>query len=299
MANTNRKSQTNLASWRSKLSSILTSPTHSSSQQSKEQEETELKSVEDWQFIEIESSAMDSASSAEGTPTGLRKKSAKSSPSLVPRSSSVSGTRSPRSLRSPSGSSLQRSVSNRSKKPSASNLEVVQNGRPSQRSDSPGRSISGPARSSSPNRSPLPRKSALSSGGRTASPNSLAPESPVPAHQNGTKSGTGGDESSLASKFRDTFRISRPKKKKGKGKGLAYSVTPVEINMNSSSKYSDPFETSYAEGTDNKIGHDHDFKAASIPHNKPEYCDHCGETAWGLYRQVLKCSSKFRVHSFC
>ena len=98
-------------------------------------------------------------------------------------------------------------------------------------------------------------------------------------------------------KVRDTLRISRPKKKK-KGK-LAYSIvvnpgelsTP-EINLHDPNKYEDPFETSYAENGDPDQGKDHDFKPVSIPHNKPEYCDRCGDVAWGLYRQVLKCSSK-------
>lgn len=100
-------------------------------------------------------------------------------------------------------------------------------------------------------------------------------------------------------KVRDTLRISRPKKKKkAKGK-LAYSIvvdpsqmsTP-EINLHEPDKYQDPFETSYAENGDMERKMDHMFKPASIPHNKPEYCDHCGDMAWGLYRQVLKCSSE-------
>lgn len=99
-------------------------------------------------------------------------------------------------------------------------------------------------------------------------------------------------------KVRDTLRISRPKKKK-KGKKLAYSIivdpsqisTP-EINLHDPGKYQDPFETSYSENGEPEKKVDHNFKPASIPHNKPEYCDHCGDMAWGLYRQVLKCSSK-------
>ncbi len=100
-------------------------------------------------------------------------------------------------------------------------------------------------------------------------------------------------------KVRDTLRISRPKKKKGKGKKLAYSIvvdpsqlsTP-EINLQEPDKYQDPFETSFDENGDQEKKMDHVFKPASIPHNKPEYCDHCGDMAWGLYRQVLKCSSE-------
>ena len=109
-----------------------------------------------------------------------------------------------------------------------------------------------------------------------------------------------GDASvSAFEKVRDTLRISRPKKKKkAKGK-LAYSIvvdpaqmsTP-EISLHEPDKYQDPFETSFAENGDAEKRMDHVFKPASIPHNKPEYCDHCGDMAWGLYRQVLKCSSK-------
>ncbi|XP_064407242.1 uncharacterized protein LOC135352063 isoform X3 [Halichondria panicea] len=162
------------------------------------------------------------------------------------------------------------------------------------RSSSPGRSVSGPGRSSSPNRSPLPKKSSMSSSRSTSSP------VPSHTHQNGTKSTADMDDSSLASKIRDTLRISRPKKKGTKGKGLAYSIAPVEINMNASSKCQDPFETSCSEGTDAKASQDHNFKPVSIPHNKPEYCDVCGEIAWGLYRQVLKCAScEFIVHRKC
>ena len=106
--------------------------------------------------------------------------------------------------------------------------------------------------------------------------------------------------SSAFEQIRDTLRISRPKKKKGKGKKLAYSIVvdPVqmstpEITLQEPDKYQDPFETSYAENGEAEKKMDHIFKPASIPHNKPEYCDHCGDMAWGLYRQVLKCSSEF------
>ena len=116
---------------------------------------------------------------------------------------------------------------------------------------------------------------------------------------NGTENGRKSEDSSgggqaFAAKIRDTLRISRPKRKKDKKKkGLAYSVDPVKYSaVEITSKYQDPFETSYAENGEEKTGHGHDFQAVSIPHNKPEYCDHCGDMAWGLYRQVLKCSSE-------
>ncbi len=286
----NRKSQANLSGWRDKLSSILSSPVHQGNSTSHQDQsgDTELKNIGDDSWCFIEDTDMESVSNGDGT-SSTRKKSANKlspslGPSLGPRSSSVSGQKSTRSTIS-SPSSLQRSSSSRGRKPI--NLDVVQNGRSNGRSSSPGRSISGPGRSNSPNRSPLPKKSSMSSSRSTSSP------VPSHAHQNGTKATADMDDSSLASKIRDTLRISRPKKKKGtKGKGLAYSVTPVEINMNASSKYQDPFETSCSEGTDSKASQDHSFKPVSIPHNKPEYCDVCGETAWGLYRQVLKCASE-------
>ena len=107
-----------------------------------------------------------------------------------------------------------------------------------------------------------------------------------------------GDGASAFEKVRDTLRISRPKKKKGKKLAYSIVVDPVhstpEINLHNPGKYEDPFETSYAENGDLEKKLDHDFKPAAIPHNKPEYCDHCGDMAWGLYRQVLKCSRKFK-----
>ena len=89
-------------------------------------------------------------------------------------------------------------------------------------------------------------------------------------------------------KVRDTLRITRPKKKKK----LAHSIFIDPARM--STPEINPFETSYNENSDMEKKMDHVFKPASIPHNKPEYCDHCGDLAWGLYRQVLKCSSKLR-----
>ena len=111
--------------------------------------------------------------------------------------------------------------------------------------------------------------------------------------------GNGSSEgaSSAFEKVRDTLRISRPKKKKGKKLAYSIVVEPVpstpEIHLHDPGKYVDPFETSYTENVEPGKKLDHDFKPASIPHNKPEYCDHCGAMAWGLYRQVLKCSRKF------
>ena len=171
------------------------------------------------------------------------------------------------------------------------------NGQASPRSTSPSRSSSFTGRrKTTPNNQPA----------RTDSPNpgDRRHDHLKPGHQNGKNgrsspanlsSATG---ESAFSKVRDTLKISKAKKKLRKKKGsTAYSVAPVEINFppESSTKYQDPFEahSSFTDSTE-VVPHTqtHDFKPVSIPHNKPEYCDHCGETAWGLYRQVLKCSSE-------
>ena len=165
-------------------------------------------------------------------------------------------------------------------------------------------------------RSTSPSRTSSFSGRRKTSSNNqpARTDSPSPGdrrhdhmkqgHQNGKNgrsspanlsSATG---ESAFSKVRDTLKISKAKKKLRKKKGSsAYSVAPVEINFppESMTKYQDPFEAqaSFTDSTE-VVPHtqSHDFKPVSIPHNKPEYCDHCGETAWGLYRQVLKCSSE-------
>ena len=241
------------------------------------------------------------------------------SPSLGGRSKSISGSRSPRSMRPSSPSNLQRRASGKGSRPM--NLEVQQqqngsrhrSGSPSRiRTESPNRSSSSPAAKSS-----LRVKKGTNSG--TSSPTLMDTPPPTralsqPSSQtNSTSQSTaavnGGTENgqqksddsgggqAFAAKIRDTLRISRPKRKKDKKKkGGAYSVDPVKYSaVEITSKYQDPFETSYAENGDEKVGHGHDFQAASIPHNKPEYCDHCGDMAWGLYRQVLKCSSELSM----
>lgn len=128
---------------------------------------------------------------------------------------------------------------------------------------------------------------------------SSRPESPAASAEQIEMSN--GKESAF-SKMRDTLQITKPKKKT-KGK-LAYSIdpsaTPVdpyapqEINM-SAVKYADPFDPQNA-ATENveerKVGQGHDFKTVSVQLNKAEPCDCCGELAWGLSRQVVKCSSK-------
>ena len=232
------------------------------------------------------------------------------SPSLGLRSKSVSGSRSPRSIRPSSPSNLQRRASGRGPRPV--NLEVQQNGSkhrsssPSRhnRTESPSRASSSPATKSSLRVKKNASNSGSSSPTFDTPPPSRAHSQPssqlnsTTAAVNGTENGKGEDSSgggqAFAAKIRDTLRISRPKRKKDKKKkGLAYSVDPVKYSaVEITSKYQDPFETSYAENGEEKTGHGHDFQPASIPHNKPEYCDHCGDMAWGLYRQVLKCSSE-------
>ena len=97
-------------------------------------------------------------------------------------------------------------------------------------------------------------------------------------------------------KVRDTMRVSRVKKKKKVKGSMAYSIDPYAMNSppDLSSKYQDPFEAHpqfLDSAEEKKLGVGHEFKPMSVPRNKPEYCDHCGETAWGI-RQVLKCSSE-------
>ena len=157
-----------------------------------------------------------------------------------------------------------------------------------------------------------PRSGSPSRVGNTRKKNNIPgrTESPVPMdrraesrhHQNGkngstplssSPSATGGE--SAFAKVRDTLKISKAKKKLKKKKGTAYSVAPVEINF-PQTKYQDPFEAqpNFTDSSETfPQVQSHYFKPVSIPHNKPEYCDHCGETAWGLYRQVLKCSSEY------
>ena len=125
---------------------------------------------------------------------------------------------------------------------------------------------------------------------------SSRPESPAQAEQVEMSN----EKESAFSKMRDTMQIVKPKKK-SKGK-MAYSIdpnaAPVEINM-SAVKYADPFDP-HGGATENveerKLGQGHDFKIVMVQLNKAEPCDHCGEQAWGLSRQVVKCSSKRRRH---
>lgn len=160
-------------------------------------------------------------------------------------------------------------------------------------------------RSGSPSRVGSSRKKSSGMPVRTESPNPMdrrnesCLQPKQPPQQNG-KNGSGSLSSSPATgesafaKVRDTLKISKAKKKLKKKKGTAYSVAPVEINF-PQTKYQDPFEAqpNFTDSTEvAPSAQSHDFKPVSIPHNKPEYCDHCGETAWGLYRQVLKCSSE-------
>ena len=90
------------------------------------------------------------------------------------------------------------------------------------------------------------------------------------------------------SKIRDTLRIKKGKKK---GNKVAQYSVP-ELNL-PNSKYQDPFDISadFSENPDSSEGAGHEFAMVDIPHNKPEYCDHCQQAAWG-HNQTLKCTSK-------
>ncbi len=199
--------------------------------------------------------------------------------------SKVKGDRSPRPG-SPSGSPLQRRPSGRGNK----QLEVPshENGGgklPMPRSASPGRSMM-KGKGSSSN---ILKVDEHSSGGSGV-------DHPLTQPPRVTEAGDaeGGDVGSFA-KVRDTLRIRRTKKRKKVG-GVNYAAhqySAPEINLHNPSKYQDPFEAGFTESTE-ETGKGHEFKTVSIPHNKPEYCDHCGDNAWG-YRQVLRCTSKLTL----
>lgn len=332
-ANHNRKS----SSWKAKLSRKLSGGA-GATEKSTAIQLRELTSVvkdedleEDWLFVN-DSGAMDGV--ATETHSLSKKKSTKlqapnsAQGGLPPRSNSYS-SRSPKLVRPPSphsGSSpLQRRPSGRGGG-GGNRLEVgsQQNGRtrassPSRaRAGSPSRVVraSSPtsrSRNSSPSRSSsVGSKKMMKSSLRTSSPiephhsssnsTSSHPVHNGTSHPGGERGGGGLESPSSFSKVRDTLKITRPKKRKGKG--LSYSVVPGDADVSSNpSKYQDPFEASYnAHDTSDefKLGQGHDFKPVSISHNKPEYCDHCSEMAWGHYRQVVKCSKcDFIAHRKC
>lgn len=214
-----------------------------------------------------------------------------SSPLLGPRGSSVSKSRGEKLSRPSSphppggGSSLQRRPSGRG------NRLEVQNGRAS-------------PRSTSPNRSSVRKRSGNLQQRRAESPNEPLHQPPHPPQHHAPKEkelDAKGSETPPFAKVRDTLRIHRPKKRKGVTNAqfssqMQYSAP--EINLHNPSKYQDPFEAqpNFTDSTEErKLGQGHEFKPVAIPHNKPGYCDHCGETAWGLYRQVHKCTSKLTI----
>ena len=176
------------------------------------------------------------------------------------------------------------------------------NGQASPRSTSPNRASASSRRKTSSSNPPSRTESPNMMERRHESPHSSLLVKQGPQNGKSGRASPAGSPSATSesafSKVRDTLRISKAKKKLKKKKGTAYSVDPVEINF-PATKYQDPFEAqpSFTDSLDvTPKAQSHDFKPVSIPHNKPEYCDHCGETAWGLYRQVLKCSSEFGVH---
>lgn len=120
---------------------------------------------------------------------------------------------------------------------------------------------------------------------------SLKTSSPLPPAAPATQDKEDGmmGQNSSFSKVRDTLRIRKGKKKKQINKVMQYSIP--ELNM--PQKYQDPFESqpSFTDDEENGEGMGHEFDYVSVPHNKPQYCDHCGQTAWG-HHQVLKCTSE-------
>ena len=96
-------------------------------------------------------------------------------------------------------------------------------------------------------------------------------------------------QNSAFAKVRDTLRIRKGKKKKQINKVAQYSIPELHMPQ----KYSDPFEAhpTFSDDEETAESMGHEFEYVSIPHNKPQYCDHCGQTAWG-HHQVFKCSSE-------
>ena len=249
---------------------------------------------EEWCFIDVNNSEME-VNSVDG-PKRKTSKGHLASPvvGIGARSSSVGSrvSRSENKLQRPASpqgspqgspqSKLKRTPSGRVKK-----LEV--HGQPNGRA-SPG------LRSASPNRGSARKKGGIMVPPRTSSPSEPPKDQVKETPKVNPKDAAVKNPEFSFAKVRDTLRIHRPKKRKGV-KNVPYSAqySAPEINLSPPSKYQDPFEASanFMDSTEvPKMGQGHDFKAVSIPHNKPGYCDHCGDTAWGLYRQVLKCSSE-------
>ena len=241
---------------------------------------------EEWCFVD--GPAMETAFTERGSPDSRKKP-----PRAV--SSSVVGGKGPASGNPSSG---RVSKAERLPRPGSPNPTGIRRSSASRsRLEVQGQQNGGKAspRSVSPVRSNLKKKSSMSSSPtpRPDTNSDLPPVQQTHLKQNGKVTDS---PPATFSKIRDTLRISKPKRKKGGPRSVPYSVyqySAPEINLSQPSKYKDPFEVSYTDSTEEpRLGQGHDFKPVSIPHNKPEYCDHCGETAWGLYRQVLKCPSK-------
>ena len=244
----------------------------------------------------VDSGKSGSNSNLSSSPAGIGSRKSSFGSRLKPEGSKVTRPGSPQPL--------QRRSSGRGR----SNDGHHVNGQASPRSGSPSRSTGSSRRKASSSSNPP---------SRNESPNLVEPRRHElqtglhvkQTHQNG-RGGRGSPASNSASpaagesafsKVRDTLKISKAKKKLKKKKGAAYSVDPVEINFPANTKYHDPFEAppNFTDSLDvSPKAQGHDFRPVSIPHNKPEYCDHCSETAWGIYRQVLKCSSKLRTCIF-
>ena len=238
-----------------------------------------------------------SSSSLTSSPSGIGSRKSSFGSRLKPEGSKITRPGSPQPLQRRS-----------SGKPKDGHDNHHANGHSSPRSGSPNRaerssgssrrkasSSNPPSRNESPNLAE-PRRHELHTGLHVKQTHQNGKGGRSSPASNSASSGAGGE--SAFSKVRDTLKISKAKKKLKKKKGTAYSVDPVEINFPATSKYHDPFEAqpNFTDSLDaGSKAQSHDFKPVSIPHNKPEYCDHCSETAWGIYRQVLKCSSEFHV----
>ena len=241
---------------------------------------------EEWLVIEMETAFTNGTDRVDGAGISKRRSSANSRNAVSSPSSGKGSVRSPRPpLRATSPNSGPPAHHRRTSAPptrgtSSQRLEV-QNGRSSPRSSSPHRSIM------------VKKKSSTGSGpGQSLAVVGELPQGPEAPLDDG--GGTVSPDMSNFSKVRDTLRIKGVKKKKGGAYSVPHAAPELSFDQ-VASKYDDPFEAppSFMDSTEERRpGQDHSFEWVSVPHNKPEYCDHCGETAWGFHRQVMKCSSE-------
>lgn len=291
------------ASWRERLTKRWSGGGDRESDKAKRQGGKEERLIshlpaasEDWLVIEMETAFTNGTDRVDGPGIAKRRASANSRNAVS--SPSPSGKGSVRNPRPPlRATSPNSGPSAHHRKTSAPATRVgggagghgqrleVQNGRSSPRSASPHRSIMVKKKSSTG-----------SSPGQSLAVVGEVPHGPEAPADDGTVS----PDMSNFSKVRDTLRIKGVKKKKGGAYSVPHAPPELTFDHQVASKYDDPFESppNFMDSTEERRpGQDHSFEWVSVPHNKPEYCDHCGETAWGFHRQVMKCSSEWRLEA--